>query len=306
MITQILKLADYFDLVGLYKKADQLDNLIVKISEDLIEYTIKSGDNLGQIAIDHGVSVSDIQSANNMGNSTSIRAEDVILIPTSKKDKPQKETSLDSSNSNDAFTHKVKSGDTISEIAQKYGITTSELQEANNMVGRTNINVDQELIIPGDYPTEVVAAVLLGEVGTTKPDAMPAIMKVIENRAKARGLSALQIVTEETRKGRHQFEYYGKIKGEIQKTLSGNMGRGAGTKWDRAYALASGEESLPDIGGATHYYSKKMSTPPEFASSKNKCWEETYSDNYHIFGIDRATSAYDGGKFCDKTKGYSK
>ncbi len=305
MITQILKLADYFDLVGLYKKADQLDSLIVKISEDLIEYTIKSGDNLGQIAIDHGVSVPDIQAANNMGNSTNIRAGDVILIPTSKKDKPEKKVSLDTSKLDKGFVHKVKSGDTISEIAQEYGITPSELQEANNMGKSTMIKPDQELVIPGDYPTEVVAAVLLGEVGTTKPDAMPAIMKVIKNRAEARGLSALQIVTEETRKGRHQFEYYGKIKGKIQETLSGNMGRGAGEKWDRAYKLASGEESLPDIGGATHYYAKTMSTAPEFASSKNKCWKETYSDNYHIFGIDRATSAYNGGKFCDKTKGYS-
>ena len=170
----------------------------------------------------------------------------------------------------------------------------------------TRINIGQELIIPGNYPAEVVAAVLLGEVGTTNPDAMPAIMKVIENRAKARGLSTLQIVTEEPRKGRHQFEYYGKIKGKIQETLSGNMGRSAGAKWDRAYKLASGEESLPDIGGATHYYAKTMSKAPDFASSKNKCWEETYSDNYHIFGIDRATAAYNGGKFCDKTKGYSK
>ena len=306
MITQILKLADYFDQVGLHKKADQLDNLIVKISEDLIEYTIQSGDNLGQIAIDHGVSVSDIQAKNNMGSSVNINAGDILYIPSPKKDKHQEKTSLKPSNLNNAFTHKVKSGDTISEIAERYGITTLELQKENDMVGRTNIKVDQELIIPGDYPTEVVAAVLLGEVGTTKPDAMPAIMKVIKNRAEARGLSALQIVTEEPREGRHQFEYYGKIKDKIQETLSGNMGRGAGTKWERAYGLASGEESLPDIGGATHYYSKKMSSPPEFASSKNKCWEETYSDNYHIFGIDRATSAYNGGKFCDKTKGYSK
>ena len=305
MITQILKLADYFDQVGLYKKANHLDNLIVKISEDLIEYTIKPRDTLGQIAIDHGVSVSDIQVANNMEN-TNITAGKVILIPTSKKDKPGKKVSLDTPKLDKGFVHKVKSGDTISEIAQEYGITTLELQKANGMVGRTNINPDQELTIPGDYPTEVVAAVLLGEVGTTNPDAMPAIMKVIENRAKARGLSTLQIVTEEPRKGRHQFEYYGKIKGKIQETLSGNMGRGAGTKWDRAYKLASGEESLPDIGGATHYYAKTMSTAPEFASSKNKCWEETYSDNYHIFGIDRATAAYNGGKFCDKTKGYSK
>lgn len=292
MITQILKLADYFDQVGLYKKADQLDNLIVKISENLIEYTVKSGDNLGQIAIDHGVSVSDIQSANNMGNSTSIRAEDVILIPTSKKDKPQEKTSLDSSNSNNAFTHKVESGDTISEIAQKYGITTSELQEANNMVGRTNINVDQELIIPGDYPTEVVAATLLGEVGTTRIESMPSIMKVIKNRATAKSVSDLDIVME-----KDQFEYW-KRNHDISKVLSGNMGR-KHKLWSKAFDIASGKTELPDIGGATHYYTGDV---PSWAdSSKNKCWTpiKNPDDPLHTYGIDKSIRAYNGGEYCN-------
>lgn len=292
MITQILKLADYFDQVGLHKKADKLDSLIIKISEDLIEYTIKSGDNLGQIAIDHGVSVSDIQAKNNMGTSTNIIAGDVILIPTSKKDKPQKETSLDSSNSNNAFTHKVKSGDTISEIAEKYGITTLELQKANDMVGRTNINVDQELIIPGNYPTEVVAATLLGEVGTTDPKSMPSIMKVIKNRASAKGVSDLDIVMEQG-----QFEYWIRNP-DVSKVLSGNMGR-KHKLWGKAFDIASGKTELPDIGGATHYYTGDV---PSWAdSSKNKCWTpiKNPDDPLHTYGIDKSIKAYNGGKYCN-------
>jgi LysM repeat protein len=292
MIIQILKLADYFDQVGLYKKANQLDNLIVKISEDLIEYTIKPRDNLGQIAIDHEVSVPDIQAANNMGNSTNIMAGDVILIPTSKKDKPQKETSLDSSNSNDDFTHKVESGDTISEIAQKYGITPSELQKANNMGKSTMIKPDQELIIPGDYPTEVVAATLLGEVGTTDPNSMTSIMKVIKNRASAKGVSDLDIVME---KG--QFEYWSRNP-DVSKVLSSNMGR-KHNLWGKAFDIASGEEELPDVGGATHYYTGDV---PSWAdSSKNKCWTqiENPNDPLHIYGIDKSIRAYNGGKYCD-------
>jgi len=296
MIVQILKLADYFDQVGLHKKADQLDNLIVKISEDLIKYTIKSGDNLGQIAIDHGVSVSDIQAANNMGSSVNIKAGDILNIPSPKKDKHQEKTSLNSSNSNDAFTHEVKSGDTISEIAERYGITTSDLQKANDMVGRTNINVGQKLLIPGDYPTEVVAATLLGEVGTTDPKSMPSIMKVIKNRANAKGVSDLDIVME---KG--QFEYWIRNP-DVSKVLSGNMGR-KHKLWSKAFDIASGKTDLPDIGGATHYYTGDV---PSWAnSSKNKCWTpiENKSDPLHTYGIDKSVRAYNGGKYCDPKKG---
>jgi LysM repeat protein len=292
MIIQILKLADYFDQVGLHKKADQLDNLIVKISEDFIKYTVKSGNTLGQIAIDHGVSVSDIQAANNMGDRTDINADDVIKIPSPKKNEPQGKTSLDSSNSNNAFTHKVESGDTISEIAQEYGITTSELQEANNMVGRTNIMAGQKLVIPGDYPAEVVAATLLGEVGTTDPNSMASIMKVIKNRASAKGVSDLDIVME---KG--QFEYWSRNP-DVSRVLSSNMGR-KHKLWGKAFDIASGKEELPDVGGATHYYTGDV---PSWAdSSKNKCWTqiENPNDPLHIYGIDKSIRAYNGGKYCD-------
>lgn len=112
-LKNIIKLSNHLDSMGLTKEADFLDVIILKYSEEYFQYKVKSGDVLGTIAQNHGVSVKDIQDANKMGDSTNI-------------------------------------------IAGKF------------------IN------IPGNYENQVVAATLLGEVGTTSKSAMPAIMKVIK------------------------------------------------------------------------------------------------------------------------------
>jgi LysM repeat protein len=48
--------------------------------------------------------------------------------------------------------HVVKSGETLSGIAQAYGITVAELKKANNLQGDM-INAGQELVIPARVPT---------------------------------------------------------------------------------------------------------------------------------------------------------
>lgn len=238
MITKIIKLADYFDQVGLYRKANQLDNIIIKISEDLTKYVIQSGDSLGL-------------------------------------------------------------------IAQKHGITLEQLKEANNLVG-DNIQVGKTLVIPpmtkeqqeekSKYETEVVAATLLGEVGTTNENSMKAIMKVIKNRAAAKKVSDYDIVME---KG--QFEYW-KRNPSVKKVLSGDLGR-SHKLWEKAFNIASGNEELPDIGGATHYYKGK--TPYWADKTTNKCWVpiEHEFDPEHTYGIDKSIRAYNGGKTCDPAVG---
>jgi LysM repeat protein len=294
MIIQILKLADYFDQVGLHKKADQLDKLIVKISEDSKKHVVESGDTLSEIAEKYEVSISDIQEANKL-KGTGINIGQTLNIPSKKKEESKEIIAEGPIATTDEFIHEVVSNDTLSQIAEKYGTTTKSIQEANKLKG-TGINIGQKLIIPGDYPTEVVAATLLGEVGTTRIKSMPSIMKVIKNRASAKGVSDLDIVME---KG--QFEYWIRNP-DASKVLSGNMGR-KHKLWSKAFDIASGKTELPDIGGATHYYTGDV---PSWAnSSKNKCWTpiENKSDPLHTYGIDKSVRAYNGGKYCDPKKG---
>lgn len=199
----------------------------------------------------------------------------------------------------------IQPGDSLGLIAQKHGITTKQLKEANNM-DSDNIQAGKKLIIPpmskeqqeakNKYETEVVAATLLGEVGTTNPESMKAIMKLIKNRAAAKNVSDFDIVME---KG--QFEYWTRNP-SVSKVLSGDLGRNH-KLWEMAFDIASGNEDLPDIGGATHYY--KGATPYWADKTKNKCWVsiEHDFDPEHTYGIDKSIRAYNGGKTCDPAVG---
>ena len=175
-----------------------------------------------------------------------------------------------------AEEYTVVSGDTLSEIAQRHGVKVSEIQSANSMGNSTRIYLGQDLIIPEpENSTEIIAATLLGEVGTTNPSAMPAIMAVIKNRAEVRGLSEYEIVSE-----KKQFSYWnGKNPSGV---LEGPLGR-KHRLWEKAMDIASGNISLPDIGGSTHYYSKSIN-PPFWA--KGSCWQKLYEDDSHVFGKD--------------------
>ena len=174
----------------------------------------------------------------------------------------------------------VQPGDTLGQIAIDYEVSVKDIQEANGMGTSTNIRGGQELIIPGgieDRHTEVVAATLLGEVGTTEPLAMQAIMAVIKNRAEALGMSDTEVVNQ-----KDQFSYWnGKEENEV---LRGDLGRDH-VSWNDAMSIARGDVELPDIKGSTHYYSKRIN-PPFWAKDTANCWERLYEDNYHVFGKD--------------------
>ena len=76
MINKLKKLSATLDRLGHPKAAIQ----ILKLAKP---YVIKPGDNLGQIALEHGTTVSAIQRKNEMGDSTKIFPGNTLDIPES-------------------------------------------------------------------------------------------------------------------------------------------------------------------------------------------------------------------------------
>ena len=95
-------------------------------------YVVKKGDNLYDLSRKFGVSVEDIKTFNKL-DSINLGIGDELLIPVSNKD----------GNNN----YVVKSGDTISQIAEKFGVKTKELKSANNLKNN-NLQIGQSLYIP--------------------------------------------------------------------------------------------------------------------------------------------------------------
>ena len=105
-------------------------------------YTVKKGDGLGAIAERFGVTVDQLRDWNGIkGNN--IQAGQKLTIGGKSKSSSK----AGSSKSAKAKTHKVRSGESLGVIAEKYGTTAAAIRRANGIKG-DNIRVGQTLKIP--------------------------------------------------------------------------------------------------------------------------------------------------------------
>ena len=105
-------------------------------------YTVKKGDSLGAIAERFGVTVDRLRDWNGIkGNN--IQAGQKLTIGGKSKSSSK----AGSSKSAKAKTHKVRSGESLGVIAEKYGTSAAAIRRANGIKG-DNIRVGQTLKIP--------------------------------------------------------------------------------------------------------------------------------------------------------------
>lgn len=110
-------------------------------------HTIKSGESLSEIAEEYSISVSELKSWNSISG-TKIKAGDKLVI---KKTNTVESTSTNTTNSKYTY-YKVRYGDSLSEIAEKYNVSITDLQSWNGISG-TKIKVGQNLIVSGKKRT---------------------------------------------------------------------------------------------------------------------------------------------------------
>jgi LysM repeat protein/predicted Zn-dependent peptidase len=117
-------------------------------------HQVRRGDTLSGIAIKYGVKVRDIAAANGMGARQTIRAGEALNIPwpTSSKSPDSRESSKSEAESEQTTPkgrlHTVKSGETLSEIARAYGLSTVALARENGLSHKALVKVGQKLKIP--------------------------------------------------------------------------------------------------------------------------------------------------------------
>lgn len=117
-------------------------------------HKVKKGETLGKIAEKYGVSVDDLRKWNKISGNNIAAGQDLVVYSdkkvseksTSKSDKSDKSSKNDKKSSSKK-THKVKKGETLGQIAEKYGVGLSKLKKANGISGN-NIQVGQTLKIP--------------------------------------------------------------------------------------------------------------------------------------------------------------
>ncbi|MFC2119454.1 LysM peptidoglycan-binding domain-containing protein [Bacteroidota bacterium] len=114
------------------------DNKTTKTSSgNYVNYTIKKGDNLGAIAENYGVSASDLRKWNGMSDSKIIAGNNLKIYTNSTTQK--KVSTTNTVKSDDYSYHRVKRGETISQISEKYKVSISSIRSWNNLSDNTII-----------------------------------------------------------------------------------------------------------------------------------------------------------------------
>lgn len=109
-------------------------------NNQIIQYVVKRGDTLSEIAQEYNTTVNQLVSLNNIKNPNLIYVGQTLKIPTSS-------TTTQEEICTGSIIYTVKRGDTLSAIAKKYNTTVSELVSLNNIKNPNLIYVNQKIRI---------------------------------------------------------------------------------------------------------------------------------------------------------------
>ena len=101
-------------------------------ADQVVKYTVQSGDNIGTIAENFGVSVNTIVWANNIKDPNALSLGQVLQIPPVT-----------------GVIHTVKNGDTVASIAKKYKADSSKILSFNDLTDGQPLQAGDELMVPG-------------------------------------------------------------------------------------------------------------------------------------------------------------
>ena len=122
---------EYFSSIDKMSEAERNNVIFVNSGDTWVEHRIRNGESLSSIANRYGVSISQIKEWNNLKSNRLVRGKKLMIY--SGDAKRIAGTNSNSSNNGRITKYKVKRGDSLGEIAEKFGVTTVQLRKWNNL-----------------------------------------------------------------------------------------------------------------------------------------------------------------------------
>jgi membrane-bound lytic murein transglycosylase D len=131
---------EFYASINSLSRREKLAIIYGNSGEQWIKHKIRRGESLSTIAYKYGVRVNDLKKWNNLRSSRIIAGKS-LQIYTGKMDGTYVAANNSSSSSNNSsrtghgklVRHTIKKGDTISQIAEMYGVSSSQLRKWNNL-----------------------------------------------------------------------------------------------------------------------------------------------------------------------------
>lgn len=122
-------------------------------------HTIQPGDTLYRISLKYEITVEELRNANPELSGDIIQPGQTLAIPSCEPDGAGVTTGAATSTTlpptqrpnatpGTGTTYTVQSGDTLFNIAQRFGVTVQAIQDANDLANPNRLSIGQELIIP--------------------------------------------------------------------------------------------------------------------------------------------------------------
>lgn len=118
-------------------------------------HTVASGENLYRISVLNEVGLQELLIANELTEQAIIQPGQILVIPGCIPGQVELPTSVPGAGSTPATAlpantvlHTVASGDTLTTIARRYGISIQDIINANTLINPDRLDIGQELVIP--------------------------------------------------------------------------------------------------------------------------------------------------------------
>ena len=125
-------------------------NTVVKNNKSWVYHKVKKGENLRNIALRYGVNVSELRDWNNIYGNKIVSGKRIKILTT--KNSNYIASNEKNTNKSSVYKYRVKRGDSISEIANKFGVSVANLKKWNGLTSNT-LNAGKSLKIFSESKT---------------------------------------------------------------------------------------------------------------------------------------------------------
>ncbi len=120
---------DYYSSIDKMSLAEKQNLIFVNSGDSYVEHRIKSGESLSTIANKYGVSVAQIKDWNNLKSNRLVRGRKLMIYSSDGKRSSESRSLI----SNRTTKYKVRHGDSLGKVAEKFGVTVAQLKKWNKL-----------------------------------------------------------------------------------------------------------------------------------------------------------------------------